>query len=627
MFSDGGATAPGEPKGFKPHTPHFIPWLRNSLKAQHSAGDLGLNGAFKAPPEPRSGLAPPERARGMGLFSIPGRDRAKKGELRCNGLGMLPVVLRGHHLLPGGLGRQKEDAPPRWNQTKEPDSNSSRSQDHHTGGRKPGQQPQDDGTGPSGRKYGPLVGPLVGPPPTPVCPPPTEGPEQGPVVLLMEGQKRRGWDYSSRSTLRHRDRHAQGPPGGPQGLSHIHTHLWSAQSQRDLRAVGDTPVERCNGLLFSTPAPHTGLGFTTTVRGPRRARPTSDRISLPGQDQTWVQDRPSGGRQSQEAESGGSRKLVRNQIQRVVDNLEQVLKGLRDVQQEMKEVVQQIDYLTSSIDLDEEEPPPPGDTRHSWGFISGEGRVGSSPQRPTEGHGQPPPRSRPPQSAPLCLLPSGLLSDTNPALRLTCDPCSSPREAGLMPPATNELVSSDPPQNRTSNHPILSPHRSPPARPPTPALSPLTVNLHRPSSPGSQPHSPPAAPPPTKISPVSPPSPQPCPPPAPRPSVSVEGRVGSCQSPHSDLPSAHRLCPSPTPPLSASCPPADSDTQPAPTTDAERRASSAGPESAAPGGPPKSQGRRGRKPPPYPHNPPQLPKEPRKAPPYPDKRRLLSTTV
>ncbi|CAG5860993.1 unnamed protein product [Menidia menidia] len=465
MFSDGGATAPGEPKGFKPHTPHFIPWLRNSLKAQHSAGDLGLNGAYKAPPEPRSGLAPPERARGMGLFSIPGRDRAKKGELRYNGLGMLPVVLRGHHLLPGGLGKQREDAPPRWNQTKEPDSNSSRSQDHHTGGRKPGQQPQDDGTGPSGRKYGPLVGPLVGPPPTPVCPPPTEGPEQGPVVLLMEGQKRRGGDYSSRTTLRHRDRHAsswlgpdsQGPPGGPQGLSHIHTHLWSAQSQRDLRAVGDTPVERCNGLLFSTPAPHTGLGFTTTVRGPRRARPTSDRISLPGQDQTWVQDRPSGRRQSQEAEAGGSRKLVRNQIQRVVDNLEQVLKALRDVQQEMKEVVQQIDYLTSSIDLDEEEPPPPGDTRHSWGFISGEGRVVSSPQRPTEGHGQPPPRSRPPQSAPLCLLPSGLLSDTNPALRLTCDPSSSPREAGLLPPATNELVSSDPPQNRTSNHPILCP--------------------------------------------------------------------------------------------------------------------------------------------------------------------------
>ncbi|XP_041952005.1 uncharacterized protein si:ch211-178n15.1 [Alosa sapidissima] len=47
---------------------------------------------------------------------------------------------------------------------------------------------------------------------------------------------------------------------------------------------------------------------------------------------------------------------VREQIRRVVGDLEEVLGGLKQVHLEMKEVVQQIDVLTSSIDIDEDEP-------------------------------------------------------------------------------------------------------------------------------------------------------------------------------------------------------------------------------------------------------------------------------
>ncbi|XP_016388248.1 uncharacterized protein LOC107723990 isoform X2 [Sinocyclocheilus rhinocerous] len=51
-----------------------------------------------------------------------------------------------------------------------------------------------------------------------------------------------------------------------------------------------------------------------------------------------------------------SQGTVREQIKKVVTELEEVLGGLKQVQLEMKEVVQQIDILTSNIDLGEDEP-------------------------------------------------------------------------------------------------------------------------------------------------------------------------------------------------------------------------------------------------------------------------------
>ncbi|XP_049910991.1 uncharacterized protein LOC126396753 [Epinephelus moara] len=683
MFSDSRAPAPGEQKGFKPHAPHFIPWLRNSLKPHHSS-DLGLNGPYKSNSEAHNNLTPLEKAKGISFFSIQGKDRAKKGEVRCNGVGMarmLPVVLRGHHILPGSLGKQREDSPARWNQSPELDSstqssagdvpqglsNSSTSaQDNHTFVRNHSStlQSQNDGTSTSVRKYGPLVRP----PPVPAllikepnC--------KVPVVVEMEHRRGKVWDYASSTTHRKRDLHSSSwVSSDTQGLierqhaftssiSYIKQQSRNSQSQRDLR---EPPVEGfngpLNGVIFSTEVPQKGLGCTTTLRGPRKTRPSLECIASPGQNQTWVQYRPTIEGESQRKESGCSRKVVRNQIKRVVSNLEQVLTALRDVHQEMKEVVQQIDYLTSSIDLNAEDQQgtergdsanPPSDSSSSSGSSSSEVTVGSTHRRPSQPEDQPGTtdssgslrrdhhgRSQSPPNVLLGPLTSGLSSERSRTLRFTSSLGSSPRQGGPLQCNSN-LSSSNPPQSLTFHDVTLSPQRSLPVRPPTPGVSPLTVNLHHPNSPGSQPHSPgPSSS--IRVSPVSPLSPKPHPPPTLSPSVIIENKVGSHQTPQSDHPSAGLLTPSSTQPPSASSPPTDSETQTVSNPDRERQASSAGRSQvcsapAATAKPSTAQGRRGRKPPPYPHHGPsehtKKVKEPRKAPPYPEKRRLLSTTV
>lgn len=688
MFSDSRAPAPGEQKGFKPHAPHFIPWLRNSLKPHHSS-DLGLNGQCKSSSETRNNLTPLERAKGNGFFSIPGKDRAKKGELRCNGIGvarMLPVVLRGHHILPASLGKQRGDSPARWNQSPElqPDpstqvskgdgpqslSNSSASaQDNHTFVRNQNShldllQLQNEGTCTTVRKYGPLVGP-----------PPTLAPAlvteesncKVPVVTGMEDRRGKVWDYVS-STSYQRDLHSSSWQGsdsqGPTERHHGYTSSFSfikqqsrnSQSQRDLTALREPPVEGfngpLNGVIFSTEVPLRGLGSTATLQGPRKPGPSLERIGI--LNQKWVQYRPANEGEPQRKGAGCSRKVVRNQIKRVVDNLELVLTALRDVQQEMKEVVQQIDYLTSSIDLNEEEQcrtekgnstKPASNSSSRTGSSSSEVTVGSVCQRPSEAEDQSGPtdsfgtirrnhhsRSQSPPNVLLCPVTSEFSSEASRTLRFTHSLGSSSRPVGT------ELQL----QNLTSHGLTLSPQRSLTVRPPTPGLSPLTVNLHPPNSPVSQPPSPgPSSS--IRVSPLSPPSPlspKPHLPPVLSPSVIIENKIGSYQTPQSDHPSAGPLSPSSTQPPSASCPPTDSETQTVSNNDRERRPSSAGPARgpsqvctapAATAKPPTAQGRRGRKPPPYPHHKPsehtKKAKEPRKAPPYPEKRRLLSTTV
>ncbi|XP_061594272.1 uncharacterized protein LOC133458421 [Cololabis saira] len=679
MFSDSEAHAPGEQKGFKSHTPHFIPWLRNSLKAHHGSGDPGLNGPYRSSSEGRNSLTPLERAKGIGFFSIQGKtDRAKKGELRCNGMGMLPVVLRGHHILPG---KHREDSPARWNQTKEVDA-------HPKARLSQGDGPQGPGGSTSTAQdkvvlvkkqsshLSPLQSqgdrtpvrkcvPLVVPPPTPVS---AEGPNCNvPVAACAEGRKGKLWDYSSQTTNRHRDLHSsswlgsdtQGPlerrHGFSSSLSYINKHCKNSQSQKDLAALREPPVEGfnrpLNGLIFSTEVSQRGLGCTTTLRGQRKPRPNSERIAVLGQNQTWVQPRPNSEEAPQTKEAGCTRKVVRNQIQRVVDNLEQVVKALRDVHQEMKEVVQQIDYLTSTIDLNEEEERrtggdanPPSDSSFSSGSSSSEATVASTHQRPVGAKNQlrtvdsydtfrrdRPSRSQSPQNVQLCPITSEFLPERRQTPPCTPGLVSSPRKCELLPYTSNPL-SSIPSQlqNLILHDQTLSAQRSLPARPPTPGLSPIKVNLHRPISPSSQPHSPGASS--IRISPVSPPYP----PPALSPSVIIETKDGSHRTPPGELPSAGPLSPSLIHSQSASCPPTDSDIETVFMADGEQRASSAGPShvctgSAATAKPRTAQGRRGRKPPPYPHNRfselTKKVKESRKAPPYPEKRRLLSTTV
>lgn len=314
--------------------------------------------------------------------------------------------------------------------------------------------------------------------------------------------------------------------------------------------------------------------------------------------------------------------------------------------------MQQIDFLTLSIDLNEEEQQsvaggnsakPPSDNSVS-GSSPSEVTGSSSHQRPSELGNDPGTadssgilradlnRGFSPPSVLLSTVTSRFLSDRSRNLRIT------PSQGGPLQYSKN-VPSSSPSklQNLVPHGPTLSPQRSLPVRPPTPGLSPLTINLHHPNSPSSRPHSPgPSSS--VKVSPSSSVSPKPQPTPTRCPSAIVENKVRPYQTPQSDHPSVGQPCPSSSQPPSAYRPPMDSEAQ----TYAHRepQASSTGPfnrllqvctASAATIKLPTAQGRRGRKPPPYPHNRTsehtKKAKEPRKAPPYPEKRRLLSTTV
>lgn len=317
--------------------------------------------------------------------------------------------------------------------------------------------------------------------------------------------------------------------------------------------------------------------------------------------------------------------------------------------------MQQIDFLTSSIDLNEEEQQqsatggestrPHDDSGSSPG--SSEVTLRCSHQRPLDSEDKPGDvdssgtlrinhrsRNRSPPTVLLTTVTSGFLTDRKRNLRFASSLESSTAQDG--PPQL-----SAPLQNLVSNDLTPSPQRDLPVRPPTPGLSPLTVNLHHASSPGSPPHSPGPSTSTIKVSPSSPVFPKPPPPPTLCPSVIIENKIRSYQTPQSDPPSADQPCPSLTQPPSACCPPTSSAAQTAASHDGEPPASFAGPvnklskagpaAAAAKPKPPTSQDRRGRKPPPYPHQGAseltKKAKEARKAPPYPEKRRLLSTTV
>ncbi|XP_061153727.1 uncharacterized protein LOC133167155 [Syngnathus typhle] len=602
MFSDSRAPAAKEHRAFKPHAPHFIPWLRNSLKS-HQSADLGLNGPYKSNPELQDNLTPLERTKGIGIFSIPGKNKAKKSELRCNGVGMarmLPVVLRGHHI----LGKQKDGSPAKSKQSSDVELD-------------PISQPSLGDTPMSGSpvaKYGPHEG-------TPPVPTPAlliEGSDSK-VGVCLEESREDVWDYTSH-VIHQRDLQSSvwlssNPQGsskdGQRGFRSSFSYIRrNCQSQRDLSMLRETPVEGSNGVIFSNDAPYKGLGFTTTLRGPGKH---GKRIPGLATSQTrWVRRKPKNEEEPPRRGIDCNRKMVRNQLKRVVDNLEHVLTALRDVQEEMKEVVHQIDYLTSCIDLDEDEQHQAAGGESCSSSGSNEVTVMRAHPRPSvsrdhRGTTYTLKRDHPSgRRSPPIELPCQLSTELTRALRFG----SSPRRGGLL--TVNNSDSSVQPQ------PTLSPQRSLSVRPPTPGLSPLTVNLPKspPSSPGGSSS--------VMISPISPVSPKCLPTAVLGPSVIIE-------PPRNDHPATVRFCLSATSRHpSASCPPADSET---PThADRERRASSAGPPLAGAAKPPPSgQGRRGRKPPPYPHNrlsdPAKITQDPRKAPPYPEKRRLLSTTV
>ncbi|XP_036410378.1 uncharacterized protein LOC118795767 [Megalops cyprinoides] len=111
------------------------------------------------------------------------------------------------------------------------------------------------------------------------------------------------------------------------------------------------PEQLCNGLS----SVHGGF-FPTEIPQARPARTREQGPLRPSSTPPYLQtDTPSKGTgQTTELALNGPKRnqaTVRDQIRRVVEDLEGVLCGLKQVHLEMKEVVQQIDLLTSHIDL------------------------------------------------------------------------------------------------------------------------------------------------------------------------------------------------------------------------------------------------------------------------------------
>ncbi|XP_066552181.1 uncharacterized protein LOC136718378 [Amia ocellicauda] len=97
-------------------------------------------------------------------------------------------------------------------------------------------------------------------------------------------------------------------------------------------------------------------------------------------------NQPAGRQQEKRRDGTSDQKSVRDQIKKVVLNLEEVLGGLKQVHGEMREVVQQIEKLTSNIDLTGEEPSTSdtSDTLRSSGssgvVVSSASNVGGQPE-------------------------------------------------------------------------------------------------------------------------------------------------------------------------------------------------------------------------------------------------------
>lgn len=304
-------------------------------------------------------------------------------------------------------------------------------------------------------------------------------------------------------------------------------------------------------------------------------------------------------------------------------------------------MVQQIDFLTSSIDLSEDEHQSAAGGHGADGSACSVLTAGGCLQRPLELGNKPRAadsssrrddhcRSVSPPNVLLNALTAGFSPDGS---RLRWAPRAAPLRQD------SSLRSSSPPQLEDHADISASPQKTLAVRPPTPGLSPLTVNLHHPSSPGSPPDSPGPSTSITVSPSSSPLSPKIKPPPTLCPSVIIENKIRYYQNPQSDHPSVGP--PSWIQPPSACCPPTNMETHISASDHKEEPSSSAPPVnrlsyrrtgsvSATTAKPLTAQGRRGRKPPPYPHHrlSEQAKKEePRKAPPYPEKRRLLSTTV
>ncbi|KAM9478740.1 uncharacterized protein ACWYII_006317 [Salvelinus alpinus] len=605
MFSD--TRVPGEHRGFQHSNPHLNLWLHNGLRGHHS--EMGLNGQCR---RADANLTYPNRVKKVGFTSqevmnnIHGKERTGP---HLNELGLEPRRLHfglWEHRVQPDLSSQ-EGSPSRWSHGQSPAPglrHRASVRDHYTERSFVGNARQTL-LHPSVRKY--VKAPVLAQPTQ------FKGQDGCKVPVCLEDQL---WGYSRQACQR--DFHTsswvdsatatQGLPRHQSFSSTLRSNKKNVRnSQRDLtRPVSGPetklhqqdltrPVEGYNGpsslhVIFSTEVPQRDMGGLRPQQSPSKPCPVPEDI----------QTRPPRGDQGSRSGSGltGSKKhqkVVRDQIRRVVENLEEVLGGLKDIHQEMKEVVQQIELLTSSIDLNEEEASPslPSDSSSS-GVAKG-----SSHQR-LRGE-----EARLGEASLSSPIRTNSLQPHNPASSLVCLP----------------------------HQPAPSPHKSSPVRPPTPALSPLSTNPPHPNTPAPSvksqhyPHNPASSPKKSSLHyPLNP---------------TLFHNLGlspkKSNSPHPSalglsVTIANQAGPPIVEPLPVR-PPRDPETQ--------TRVEGLRPTSAkslgltqgqmAPHGPGRVPGTRGRKPPPYPHNGhfdwASKGKDPRKAPPYTVKRRLLSTTV
>ncbi|CAB1324505.1 unnamed protein product, partial [Coregonus sp. 'balchen'] len=646
MFSD--TRAPGEHRGVQHSNPHLDLWLHNGLRAHHSK--MGLNGQRR---RADANLTYPNRAKEVGFTSqevmnnIHGKERTGP---HLNELGLEArrqhFGLWEHHVQPD-LSSQA-GSPSRWSHGQSPEPglrHRSSVRDHYTECSFVG-NPRQTLPHPSVRKY--VKAPVLGPAP----PTQFKGQDGCKVPVCLEDQL---WGYSrqtcqkdlhtsswvdsatatqglprhqsfsstlssNKKNVRNSQRDLTRPVSGPETKLHqkdltrpvsgpetkLHqkdltrpvSGLETKLHQKDLTR----PVEGYNGpsslheVIFSTEVPQRDMG------GPTLKPQQSPSKPCPAPED--VQTRPPSGDQGSRSGSGltGSKKhqkVVRDQIRKVVENLEEVLGGLKDIHQEMKEVVQQIELLTSSIDLSEEEASPSLPIDSSSTSSSSGVAKGSSHQR-LRGV-----EARQGEAALSSPIRTNSHQPHNPASSPVCLP----------------------------HQPAPSPHRSSPVCPPTPVLSPLSTNPPHPNTPAPSvksqryPHNPASYPKKSSLHyPLNP---------------TLFHNLGLSPKKSSPPPHPSALGLSVTistqagPPMVEPLPvsqPRDPETQ--------TRVEGLRPTSAkslgltqgqvAPHGPGRVPGPWGRKPPPYPHNGnfdrASKGKDPRKTPPYTVKRRLLSTT-
>ncbi|XP_036375105.1 uncharacterized protein LOC118771264 [Megalops cyprinoides] len=348
MFSD--SRQLGKHRVFQ-HNNNPQRWLHNGVTVQRDTGHMGPSRQAEA------SLLPPDRRRETAPVEEKGNAQEKeRTETNFDGQNIQRKLLLAQQkrcTLPDSVGQSvpRESNTARWNQAPEPRQRYSVPVREHFSDYACTSRGYQTEPHPSGRKY---------------VPPPPIG-FKGHQSYRVPGYmvRRRFWGYAREDCQRELNSSGQASAaahgfdrhyGSNSTFHRGQEYIKSNHSLRDLTKPKNQPEQGCNGpssvqgLIFSTEVPQIELDCTRQ-RG----------LCWPSSNTTDSQNKHASSEQGQSRESGFdgpkmSQAAIRDQIRRVVGDLEGVLGGLKQVHLEMKEVVQQIELLTSNIDLGEEEP-------------------------------------------------------------------------------------------------------------------------------------------------------------------------------------------------------------------------------------------------------------------------------